>query len=147
MVATATGRRHVIRRTFGVLLVALLGCGEGLGLRVYAERDAETVLEQASAILGVPLEQGDGPIVLELVDVVPGEPAGRLLLERSCLRVVRASYSPIVVAHEIGHALGLDHVDDLRNVMAPYVGAESIELSESQRDTMEANARVLATCP
>jgi hypothetical protein len=118
-----------------------------VGVRVHAERNAEALLVQTSEILGVSLEEGDGPIVLELVDVAPGEPAGRLLLERSCLRVIRARWSATVVAHEMGHAFGLDHVDDPYNVMAVYVDEESVELTSSQRDTIETSAGQLATCP
>lgn len=129
------------------MLVALAcGCGENVGLRVHGERDAESLLAEASMILGVDLDPGGGPIVLELVDVAPGEPAGRLLLERSCLRVVRARYSAVVVAHEIGHALGLAHVDDPHNVMAVYTDDESVDLTDAQRETVETTARHLAAC-
>jgi hypothetical protein len=128
-------------------LAMTTGCSERLGVRIHAEHDAEALLVDASEILGVWLEPGDGPIVLELVDVASGEPAGRVLVNRSCLRVIRASYSAAVVAHEVGHVLGLEHVDDPRNVMAVYTDDESLGLTQEQRSTIETAARELARCP
>lgn len=130
----------------GVALGTLTGCGEPTTVRVYAERDATLVLEEAGALLGLQLARGDGPIILELVDPAPGEPSGRLLARRSCLRVLRASYQPIVVAHELGHAFGLDHVDEPTNIMAPYTDANSIDLQDGQREKLLDAARRLSRC-
>lgn len=136
-----------MKRTIATLaLASVCGCGEGVGVEVYAERDASPVLEEASSLLGVWLEQGGGPIVLELVGQAPGEPAGRLLVHRPCLRVIRASYDPVVVAHELGHAFGLEHADDPSNVMTAYTDDDSTRFTEAQQEKIDDSARRLSAC-
>ncbi len=46
-----------------------------------------------------------------------------------------------IVAHELGHYLGLDHVDDTSNMMNPIIYDDSSQLDASQCATMQETAR------
>lgn len=123
-------------------------CTSPVQVQIYTEHpNPDAVLAEASALLGVPLEPGRGPIVVEIVEAAKGEYVGRLLARRHCLRIIRSSPDHIVLAHELGHAFGLGHHDDPANLMHARTGDDTTELEDWQRDIIEAAAARLGRCP
>lgn len=125
------------------------GCSGAVHVVVHGDQDrAREALEGAQELLGVPLELSDrGPVVVDMVEVMPLEETGRRIRQRVCSRWLRSTYDPVTLAHELGHAFGLDHVSDPANLMAPYTGDDTLGLTEGQRETVERRARALAGCP
>lgn len=46
-----------------------------------------------------------------------------------------------IVGHELGHYLGLDHVEDTNNMMNPVIGDNSVNITADQCNTMRQNAQ------
>ena len=63
---------------------------------------------------------------------------------------VRSSWNPetkaVVTAHELGHALGLAHVDDVTNLMYPTAPNRHGPLTSKQRRTARRESIVLQAC-
>lgn len=142
------------------LFTAAAGCGEALPLHVVDGAaptggmvDAETValLEEGAGLLGLTIELVDdkrGAVVIELVDVKSEENEGRQYLRQRCRRIVRAERGPVTIAHELGHALYLDHIDDdPENIMSPTIDREtSVWLEDWQLDTVREEVVDLRAC-
>jgi hypothetical protein len=111
------------------------------------ESEVSALLADASEILGLQLEpstRSSGSVTLDIHES-PGAYRGRNLIRHGCRRASWASPNAVVIAHELAHALGLDHVHDRRNLMAPT--ASGTALTAEQRATMEREAWRLSACP
>jgi hypothetical protein len=60
-----------------------------------------------------------GAIEVSLVDLDDAPVDGYHAPPTPCRRAVWSSFDPEVLAHELGHAFGLEHVDDRENLMHP----------------------------
>lgn len=138
-----------MKRLALLLLATLTGCGDVLYVRAHSHNeddDLERALDGASEIFGIPMEIGEeGPIIWESVRVQDPYPAGRYIYGGRCGRVIRSPPISVFLAHEIGHALGLDHVTEEPNLMTP--SANGLDLTDEQLDAAERKARQLRRCP
>jgi hypothetical protein len=99
-----------------------------------------TTAEEAAELLGLPIEPGH-VVVVTWSERAQAEDDG-------CRREVESPREPIMLAHEVGHALGLDHVDDPANLMHRFVGRDTVELTDAQHDALADEAVHLAGwCP
>lgn len=99
-----------------------------------------TTAEAAAEVLGIDIEPGS-------VVWVHRSNVAQTTDRHGCRRTVEAPNEPIVLAHEIGHALGLDHVDDPANLMHPYVGRDTVELTHEQHEALSDELSSLQACP
>lgn len=107
-----------------------------------------TAIEEASALLGRPIEVVDhryGAIMISAV-AEGGDYAGEATDRNGCDRTVWSEPRGVILAHELGHALGLDHDDDPANLMHRYVGRDTIELTPDQEHDLEHELWLLNTC-
>lgn len=137
-------------RALLILALSLSACAVSIPVRVASELPesaTDLLLADASELLGIPIATTDdshGSITLDIHES-PGIYRGRNLIRKGCRRASWASPDAEVIAHEIAHALGLDHVDDPHNLMAR--SGSGVELTEAQVATMERQAGVLLACP
>lgn len=137
-------------RALLILALSLSACAVSIPVRVASELPesaTDVLLSDASEILGIPIAtttRSSGSITLDIHES-PGLYRGRNLIRHGCRRASWASPDAEVIAHEIAHALGLDHVNDTANLMAP--SGTGTALTEAQGATMEREAGVLLRCP
>jgi hypothetical protein len=134
-----------------VLIVLLAACeeepyGRSDVIPVHAvpflEPHSAEVLAEAEDILGMEFEfepiGAGGAVVLFRATSEDGRHSGGETYVHSCAPVAWALDIDRSVAHEVGHALGLDHVDDPDNLMWPRLAGS--DLTEDQIDTMRLHA-------
>lgn len=117
------------------------------GLRPFSE----VTMDVTAEILGLELDRTDarpnGAVVLVRVDASHTTFDGHDDWVDRCSPIAWAPDKPYLLAHEVGHTLGLEHVDDPLNVMWAHhpVG---YELDDEQVDTMRKFAWYLQhKCP
>jgi hypothetical protein len=133
--------------------LALPACAEALPINVRDEsgveslRDLPPVVEDACDVLGLLCEAVDheyGAITLDLIetdDRVRGRSGGTGV----CSPWAWAAPDIEIVAHELGHVLGLDHVDgrpDALMAPSPY----ALELTDDEFDEIERGGNRLVGC-
>lgn len=134
------------------LLAYLFGCAPAVGIQIHAsqERGEWAIAEiERAAEAGLPVyPDADGPLHLVVVEDWATELAGQAIDRRHCDRVaiVKAGSPQFVVAHEVGHLLGLQHHNNRGNIMHTPTETNSDEFTEKQIRKATATATRLAGC-
>lgn len=150
----------VDRAVVVVLLLALawlLGaCSEPLPLFVHDARVVKTrddlppVVIEACDLLQIECVAVDEHRGAIRVDLVQLDPAARVRGRAGgsvCMPVVWAdAEDAATIAHEIGHVLGLEHVNHERNLMFPHARPDAWELSTAQMDDLRRGGWRLLAC-
>lgn len=112
--------------------------------------EAIALLLVASEILEVDVEMTNawepGVIIVDLLALAPGEPVlGTTLTLGKCHHTLWSDRDPIVLAHELGHALGLDHAPFPDSLMYPSRQG-GMYVSDLEKAIMAAEAESLRSC-
>lgn len=160
----------IMRRTLKTIAVLLLlsgspACGGDIPVLLSTTEQSEAPVlepnERVEAVLDEAFEFWDlsyvlvdytyGSIEIGLVEVPfnSGKPLGFFSVDGpkdvSCNMNIWVDFDGMILAHELGHAFSLDHVDDKHNVMNdtwPFGG----EITETQWDKVQARAELFRGC-
>lgn len=155
----ARGRGYGRRLAFAIWCVCawLCSCAEPLPINVRDESGVKSldelppVVERACEQIGMVCEAVDheyGAITLDLIhtdDRVRGRSGGSGI----CSPWAWAEPRTVIVAHELGHVLGLDHVDAddrPRALMRPDPDEHTLELSDDELSEIEDGGNLLVGC-
>lgn len=140
-----------MRRAACIALFALAACEERDGradtVSFFTPPDwfelSEEAIEETELIYGLELEPEDGASGAVAVFLVGFSTVG-WGSGSSCTPWISApGDDPRAIAREMGHALGLEHVDDTSNVMHPSTPGEDV--TDQQVDQIRRQAWVLDT--
>lgn len=132
-----------------LLLLCFVGCGTIPIHAPTATPDDRTLLELAADDIGLGVEYVDSPIGAVHVDLVDDSGAkgwdGKVW-PLVCSPQTTSERDTVVLRHELGHTLTLDHSDSETNVMYPSVGSDTDQLTLRQRRRMRAALVYLRAC-
>lgn len=142
-------------RRLALALTLLCGCkeeGRSDTIRLYyfeaLDTHPEETINEAAEILGMELLVAETPRRSVIVTYWPGLPEdGESASADECGRAIFARDDSRTLAHEIAHAMYLEHSDDPANLMYETWDPDSTDLTDDQVDTMRWAAWLLEQCP
>lgn len=140
-------------RRWLLALTAICAC-DTVPIHLTGIQDRDVVTEAIEAHLNLGIEfvpYQYGAVTLDLRDEGitrdDGTPVeGRAYDGRVCRRQAWSTRKPKVIAHEVGHTLGLDHADDEHNLMARAAAASDGLVTDDQHATLRREVGVLRFC-
>lgn len=125
------------KATFATLLLALSACAQSSGIPVHFEQEpGEALVLEAEEILGFELvetETSHGSVVIRFKPEPDGGLFGRFEGAEGCSSSLWSVENPRVLAHEVGHSMGLGHEDDEANVMSESWDGRKLEIWQAER--------------
>lgn len=139
-------------KTIALALMVMAACGGGeITVRVanytsLSDAMVGDLIDRAALTLRTPIVQTDDDPAIELDLLVAEEPSpeGAVIRTGRCGAVIWAEPSSAYIAHELGHAHGLHHVDEPGNLMSPNAGGTDLE--DWQLDTIDEYATNYNSC-
>lgn len=136
------------------LAFALMASGCSGTVKIKAPAYASHEVELACEILGIQCEsttKAYGAIKLRIVDEgescdLDDEHVLGYMDDSGCTPRGCSELDPWTIAHEFGHALDLDHVEDRTNLMYPSRAPNGIKLELPQLETVAAAADRMDVC-
>lgn len=159
--ARLRGGARVSKLATGLVVALGFGaCGEPVPICLSSlptEPGDKHLVRAAAAILNVEVEFTErvrGTIHLTLAELDAGRGGGVTSVNTRCVKAVTANREVRTVAHEFGHALGLQHTceapcpeSEFENLMNGEWGVGAgVELSEEQLDNIDRGRRRLTRC-
>lgn len=134
-----------------VLVAALVGgCAEPLPVHVLDHDDIPLEVEDACEIIGLLCESDDHDYGTITIELVPLTPSGTLRVRGvtegggSCSPEIWVEPVPRLIAHELAHALGLEHRESEDGLMRAV--RQGDELSDDEQDEIERGGNRLVGC-
>lgn len=146
-----------------LFIILICGCGEnGISIHVLSrlsDNEINELIDGTEDILDYPITFDDNRYGAITIDIHKSsdDVKGRFLYgEIGCIKIAWSSIDSVYIAHETGHALGLEHSDDEQNLMYFDAtnkfadngcwGVKNVELTANQRKEMEKNIDLLNMC-
>jgi hypothetical protein len=138
-----------------IAVTALSGCGESGTVRVRLQPYQRVVavvdlVEEAAAMLDLDVEfttSRHGAVDVTMVVPTGVPPFGWSDSGIGCRRDASSVMNPVILAHELGHALGLEHHHDPDNLLHYMLTPVSAyDVTDDQRADVRSSAAVLMGC-
>lgn len=129
-----------------LVVFALNGCAVRVGYDYHFRFDgpdedyAQAVIAagewNSCGVIAVAVSKADGSIPITYVETVPGDHAGLYYPDPAHIVYKHVGNDTrAIIAHEMGHAFGLDHSDSTSVIMSPVVGPDS-HVTEADCDAL-----------
>jgi len=144
---------------FAAAFLACTGCSQAVPVYLTTSdapdkivtAKAPAVLDEGFGFWGLDYELTEvpyGSVYVGLIEIdEDAEFLGTASQEHNtCRRVLWSDFNGPILAHELGHAFGLKHSSNRRNIMHPRVYEDSDDYTDTQWDTVQGNVDRFLLC-